>query len=336
MCFFVLLAGAIPGRRSGARSTLSSIARAGIVIASLYVAMRATGYLKLDPGAWMLTWAGIAVGSILFSHRLMQWIAPRLAPLMTRQRTAVIVGATSAGAALAAQFRDNTLFNTRCVGFFEDRTPSRVSVRAAEIIGTTSEVARFANDSRVDVVYIALPMSPQPRIRKLLRELHDTTASVYFVPDIFVADFAMAWPSDVNGIPVLAVCETPFDDFNEIVKRASDIVFASLLLLLAAPAMLFFAGAPALLQEQCANRRGDRCARLQTAPRGDAPIRHSPCTSQARDNPEGIPKYIGLGTLLLIIPVLILRERLGTRTSAGVAQGKPCNHRPGATRPCSR
>jgi putative colanic acid biosynthesis UDP-glucose lipid carrier transferase len=84
-------------------------------------------------------------------------------------------------------------------------------------------------------------MSQEPRIRALLRELRDTTASVYFVPDFFVAEFALAWPSDVNGIPVLAVCETPFDDFNEVVKRVSDLVLGAILLAFAAPAMVFCA-----------------------------------------------------------------------------------------------
>jgi len=41
---------------------------------------------------------------------------------------------------------------------------------------------------RVDLIYITLPMASQPRILKLLDELHDTTASIYFVPDIFLFD----------------------------------------------------------------------------------------------------------------------------------------------------
>ena len=42
--------------------------------------------------------------------------------------------------------------------------------------------------NRVDLVYLALPMASQPRIRALLDGLRDTTASVYFVPDMFVTE----------------------------------------------------------------------------------------------------------------------------------------------------
>jgi hypothetical protein len=60
------------------------------------------------------------------------------------------------------------------------------------------------------VIYIALPMASQPRILKLLDELRDTTASIYFVPDIFVSDLIQARVDTSRGMPVVAVCETPF------------------------------------------------------------------------------------------------------------------------------
>lgn len=76
---------------------------------------------------------------------------------------------------------------------------------------------------------------------ELMESLCDTTASVYFVPDIFVFDLIQARVSEVNGIPVLAVCETPFHGFNGIAKRLTDVVVASLALLLLSPLMLAIA-----------------------------------------------------------------------------------------------
>jgi putative colanic acid biosynthesis UDP-glucose lipid carrier transferase len=68
-------------------------------------------------------------------------------------------------------------------------------------------------------------------------ELSDTTASVYFAPDIFLFDLIQARMDTIGGIPVLAVCETPFYGVNGIVKRVSDIVLATLILILIAPVM---------------------------------------------------------------------------------------------------
>lgn len=76
---------------------------------------------------------------------------------------------------------------------------------------------------------------------KLMEELRDTTASVYFVPDIFVFDLMRAQLAEIDGIPLLAVCETPFSGMNGVLKRASDIVFASVLIALLWPVMLVVA-----------------------------------------------------------------------------------------------
>ena len=43
---------------------------------------------------------------------------------------------------------------------------------------------------------------------------------------------------DINGIPVLAVCETPFYGVNGLVKRLEDLLLAALILVLISPLML--------------------------------------------------------------------------------------------------
>jgi putative colanic acid biosynthesis UDP-glucose lipid carrier transferase len=75
----------------------------------------------------------------------------------------------------------------------------------------------------------------------LLEALRDTTTSIYFVPDIFVSDLIQARVDSIGGLPVVAVCETPFYGVNGLVKRASDFVLSLLILALIAPLMLAIA-----------------------------------------------------------------------------------------------
>jgi putative colanic acid biosynthesis UDP-glucose lipid carrier transferase len=63
------------------------------------------------------------------------------------------------------------------------------------------------------------------------------------VPDIFLFDLIQARIDHVNGLPVLAVCETPFYGVNGVVKRISDLVLASLILVLIAPILAAIAAA---------------------------------------------------------------------------------------------
>src|SRR5207237_5752460 len=106
---------------------------------------------------------------------------------------------------------------------------------AAHNLGSLSRLADYARANRVDVIYIALPMASQPRILKLLEELRDTTASIYFVPDIFVFDLIQARVDSLGDLPLVAVCETPFYGFNGLIKRVADYVIASVILVLIAP-----------------------------------------------------------------------------------------------------
>jgi putative colanic acid biosynthesis UDP-glucose lipid carrier transferase len=107
-----------------------------------------------------------------------------------------------------------------------------------ENLGPLSALADHARSNTVDVIYIALPMASQPRILKLLEDLRDTTASIYFVPDIFVSDLIQARVDSIGGLPVVAVCESPFHGFNAVVKRVSDFCLAALILAAISPLMV--------------------------------------------------------------------------------------------------
>jgi putative colanic acid biosynthesis UDP-glucose lipid carrier transferase len=75
----------------------------------------------------------------------------------------------------------------------------------------------------------------------LLDDLRDTTASMYYVPDIFVFDLIQARSGEIHGIPVVAMCETPFYGYRGVTKRLTDIGLSVLILLLFLPLLLVIA-----------------------------------------------------------------------------------------------
>ena len=58
----------------------------------------------------------------------------------------------------------------------------------APVMGGLEDVADLVKQNDISRIYVALPMASQPRILKLLDDLRDTTASIYFVPDLFIFD----------------------------------------------------------------------------------------------------------------------------------------------------
>ena len=196
----------------------------------------ASGYLKVFPPEVLQTWALLAPGMQLGAHLLLRTIVPRVVSMPANLRRAVIVGANDLGLQLARQFSENPFLGVRMHGFFDDRSRQRLGdIGDANLLGAMKDLASYARQNQIDLIYLSLPMTTQPRILNLLDQLADTTASVYFVPDIFVTDLIQARMDDVNGMPVVAVCDTPFTGVNGIVKSTSDFFLALLFLVLASP-----------------------------------------------------------------------------------------------------
>jgi putative colanic acid biosynthesis UDP-glucose lipid carrier transferase len=126
------------------------------------------------------------------------------------------------------------------LGYFEDRSPDRFGeLKNGQLLGTLSDLTEYSNRNGVDVIYISLPIKHLIRTQVLMEQLHDTTASVYYVPDIFVFDLIQSRVDDIHGIPVLALLETPFYGYNGLLKRLFDLFVATMILILISP-LLFW------------------------------------------------------------------------------------------------
>jgi putative colanic acid biosynthesis UDP-glucose lipid carrier transferase len=153
----------------------------------------------------------------------------------------VIIGANEAGWRLARRLQANPHLGA-FRGFFDDRQSGRLpELPEEQLLGSMTEVADYVRINGVSNIYICLPIRPDERVMRLIEELKDTTASVYFVPDIFVFDLMQAHVCSIDGIPLLAVCESPFSGMNGVLKRASDIFFATGLLTFIWPVLLAIA-----------------------------------------------------------------------------------------------
>jgi len=153
----------------------------------------------------------------------------------------VIVGANDVGARLARRLRANPHLGA-FRGFFDDRHSERLpGLPDEQLLGGTTDIANYVRLNSVSSIYICLPMRPDERVTRLLEELKDTTASVYFVPDLYAFDTMQAQVCDLDGIPLFAVRETPFSGMNGVLKRGSDIIFATILLAMIWPLLLALA-----------------------------------------------------------------------------------------------
>jgi len=229
--------GLAPGRL--ARAVLTEwLGVAGILLLMGW----STHYLEDFPPGMLIAWAWGTPVLLFLAYLAIPFVVPRLLALEGGPSRAVVVGAGPLGQRLAQQFIDTPLLGVRMVGFFDDRRAERIgAVAQGPMLGRLSTVGEFVKANRVDLVYITLPMGLQPRSLAILDQLRDTTASIYFAPDFFLLDLIQSRMDHINGIPVVAACESPFYGFNGLVKRISDVILSVLILILIAPAMLVIA-----------------------------------------------------------------------------------------------
>ena len=156
-------------------------------------------------------------------------------------RAAAIIGMTALGEQLGHRMKDLPSLGLHVYGFYDDRTEDRchpIPRSLGRRIGSLQDAVNAARYGDVDLIYIAFPLRAEPRITELLRQLSDTTASVYLAADFFAFDLLHARWETLGDVPTVSLRETPFYGVDGWLKRLEDIVLGSIILMMIAIPML--------------------------------------------------------------------------------------------------
>lgn len=227
----------------GLRVFLNILFRWLFIIAFIWLLLRLAGLSEQLNGTVLMSWAFLTP-VVLWSGQVgaRQFLIRRAGAGRITLRRALIIGVTDIGLRLAAKLREDLLLRTDVIGFFEDRNVSRLPAHGGHrVLGTCSQVPEFVLSNEVNVVYITLPMTRDPRVLHLLDSLRDSTVSIYFVPDLFVFNLIQARFDLLKGIPLVAVRESPFYGLFGLGKRLSDLFLASLFVCVVSPLLIAIA-----------------------------------------------------------------------------------------------
>ena len=168
------------------------------------------------------------------SARLARWIS------LTAESSHrhIVIGINDVGVEFVRRMQRRACAS-QFMGYFDFRDAKRLNGAAvSQLKGHASEVAQYVRDHGIHSVYIAVPISNVPRIQDLLAALRDTTASVYFIPDMFSFELMQPRLLDINGMPALSVTETPLQGMCGVRKRVFDVATALLAIAALSPVLL--------------------------------------------------------------------------------------------------
>jgi len=207
----------------------------GVLLAIGYI----TKSLETFPRRVYLTWAVVTPAILVVIALVMQEVMRRFLLNASDNRRVVFAGYNDSSLALARRVETNPTLCLKVHGFFDDRSEDRLGmVSDTKLLGKLTEVAKYVKDNRIDLIFVSLPIRHLKRVMDLLDDLRDTTASIYYVPDIFVFDLIQARSVQIEGVPVVAMCETPFYGYRGVTKRLLDVAISGAALLFLSPVLL--------------------------------------------------------------------------------------------------
>jgi putative colanic acid biosysnthesis UDP-glucose lipid carrier transferase len=190
----------------------------------------------------LCSWFALTPLALSIHHLAVRMLLRQIRTTGLNSRKAVIAGTGKLSQHLAQQLRDSPQLGLQFCGFFvEQPLVAMAEIPVRPLIGTLEELPDYVRRHRIDVVYVAMAIQNEATVSPLMNALRDTTACVYFVPNLTAFSLMQARVQNFQGIPLIAVWEMPTISAQIIAKRITDITVAVIALLLSSPLMLAIA-----------------------------------------------------------------------------------------------
>jgi FlaA1/EpsC-like NDP-sugar epimerase len=179
-------------------------ASSGIVYLALYIAAafqpEAPGFPRSVPILETLI-AITLLGAMRFSLRIGQ-AGRRGGPATSTSDRTLIVGAGSAGAAIAGELRSNRSLALRPVGFVDDDLPLGQRIFGIPVVARTQDLAQAIDRHGAGTVLIALPAAEGKQMRRLVKECERMDVKALTVPSLAEVVTGRISPTTVRKIEV--------------------------------------------------------------------------------------------------------------------------------------
>jgi len=191
---------------------------------------------------WMIEWSILTLVLLMVFRYSLSSILRLMRVKGLNRRRIIIVGAGEIGQRVATELLKSEWAGYEIVGFVDDR-PELDGQRIAgiKVHESIEKLMEITERGYIDEVWIALPLSAEKQLKTVLHNLRHSTVSIRFVPDIFGLQLINHSISEVAGLPVLNITESPMQGFNRLIKYIEDKTIAALILVLVSPIMLILA-----------------------------------------------------------------------------------------------
>jgi Undecaprenyl-phosphate glucose phosphotransferase len=218
------------------REEVVSVVKGTALMSLLVIATTFGLHDPYESRASFVVFSLMTAGSVLAARRL-TWAALRwLRSRGYNQMHAVIVGTGRVARKTARALRHASWMGIKNLGFVEDQ-PSHWT-GDLDILGTTADLPRLIAQYNIGHVFIALPLGRYNDARRVFDVLSQTLVEVRLVADVPGLAGLSLTTSNLDGLPLVGLRESPHFGLNIVVKRAMDIALSLVALVALSPLLL--------------------------------------------------------------------------------------------------
>ena len=203
----------------------------------VFVLLALTAYLtktgEYFSRIWFVMWGGYTLAlltvikfiflRVLHSNLFLKW----------SQKKIVLIGSYSHSCKVKKQITQSGHSELNLLGHINsDNDPHQQADGKLKVFGQLEDINSILEKNDVDEIWITLPLSSQDIIRNILYMLRHNTVNIRMVPDIFELRLLNQSITDIAGIPLINLCESPMSGLNKVAKTLEDYLLSLIILTL--------------------------------------------------------------------------------------------------------
>jgi len=188
----------------------------------------------------------LSIVSVTVIRTVYGWLIGELRKRGLDRSRVLIIGAGPIASVVVERLEHHRTIGYDVVGVVENtyaerlRNPGRVG--KAPVLGTLPKLQEIVRKNRVDDVIVALSGASDKELRDIIGLIQDESVSVKIYPDAFqLMVHNEVSVAELSGLPLMTVKDVALRGWNRQLKRAFDVVFSFIVLVLTAPLLLLIA-----------------------------------------------------------------------------------------------
>lgn len=189
---------------------------------------------------WFAAWFVVGLALLITFRQVVSYLVGRWARNGRMERRTVIVGGGVPAQKLIRAIEAQENSDIRVCGIFDDRDNLRSPpvVAGYPKLGNISELVEFVRRARIDMLIVSLPFDAEDRVLSMLKKLWVLPVDIRLSAHAKRLRFRPRTYSYIGTVPMLDIFDKPIRDWDSVAKRAFDIVFSLLGIVLLSPFMI--------------------------------------------------------------------------------------------------